>query len=73
MSKIKDSGLDQYSKVQSLNGIGDERVKVTYSPAINTMIRQPFLVIFNFISKNKTCLNLIYRFFLTAMWLNEGN
>ena len=27
MSKIKNGGLDQYDKVQSLNGIGGERVK----------------------------------------------
>ena len=27
MSKIKNGGLDQYGKVQSLNGIGGERVK----------------------------------------------
>jgi len=26
MSKIKSSGLDQYGKVKSLNGIGSERV-----------------------------------------------
>jgi len=26
MSKIKNGGLDQYDKVQSLNGIGGERV-----------------------------------------------
>ena len=29
MSKIKNGGLDQYGKVQSLNGIGGERVKTT--------------------------------------------
>ena len=28
MSKIKNGGLDQYGKVYSLNGIGDERVNV---------------------------------------------
>ena len=27
VSKIKNTGLDQYGNVQSLNGIGDERVK----------------------------------------------
>ena len=27
MSKTKNGGLDQYGKVQSLNGIGGERVK----------------------------------------------
>ena len=29
MSEIKNSGLDQYGKVCSLNGIGGERVKVS--------------------------------------------
>ena len=28
MSKIKNGGLDQYGKAQSLSGIGGERVKV---------------------------------------------
>ena len=28
MSKIKDGGLDQHGKVESLNGIGSERVKL---------------------------------------------
>ena len=28
MSKIKNGGLDQYGKVQNLNGIGGERVKL---------------------------------------------
>ena len=41
MSKIKNGGLDQYGKVQSLNGIGDERVNdvnVFYSGCVVRMV-----------------------------------
>jgi len=30
MSKIKTDGLDQYGKVQSLNGIGSERINLHF-------------------------------------------
>jgi len=35
MSKIKNGGLDQYGKVQSLNGIGGEMVKRCISAAVS--------------------------------------
>ena len=38
MSKIKNGGLDQYDKVQSLNGISVERVKQLGQHAYSTVL-----------------------------------
>jgi len=35
MSKIKNGGLDQYGKVQSLNGIGGKSVNLSHSPTLS--------------------------------------
>ena len=39
MSKIKNGGLDQYGKVQSLNGIGGERVKMLCRRSASVRLR----------------------------------
>jgi len=45
MSTIKNSGLDQYDKVQSLNGIGGKRAKhhSIVSIALSVHIGKPYL------------------------------
>ena len=48
MSKIKNGGLDQYGKVQSLNGIGGERVNGNFSRSIA----------YTCVSRNLACIHL---------------